>query len=283
MSAQLIDGKAVAQQIRAKTKEAVSRLRRAPALAVVMVGENPASTIYVRNKIRACREVGITSIEGRLPESCSEKELLEVIRMLNEDPCIDGILVQLPLPEHMHAGLILETIDPNKDVDGFHIYNTGKLVTTGSGFKPCTPAGIIALLKAINCPIEGKHAVILGRSNIVGKPLSMLLLQENATVTITHSHTPNLKHYTLDADILVAAIGKTKYVTADMVKPGAVVIDVGTNRDENGKLCGDVDTESVGEKAAWITPVPGGVGPMTIAMLMHNTLLSAQKRQAINH
>lgn len=283
MSAQLIDGKAVAQQIRAKTKEAVSRLRRAPALAVVMVGENPASTIYVRNKIRACREVGITSIERRLPESCSEKELLEVIRMLNEDPCIDGILVQLPLPEHMHAGLILEMIDPNKDVDGFHIYNTGKLVTTGGGFKPCTPAGIIALLKAINCPIEGKHAVILGRSNIVGKPLSMLLLQENATVTITHSHTPNLKHYTLDADILVAAIGKTKYVTADMVKPGAVVIDVGTNRDENGKLCGDVDTESVGEKAAWITPVPGGVGPMTIAMLMHNTLLSAQKRQAINH
>lgn len=283
MSAQLIDGKAVAQQIRAKTKEAVSRLRRAPALAVVMVGENPASTIYVRNKIRACREVGIASIERRLPESCSEKELLEVIRMLNEDPCIDGILVQLPLPEHMHAGLILETIDPNKDVDGFHIYNTGKLVTTGGGFKPCTPAGIIALLKAINCPIEGKHAVILGRSNIVGKPLSMLLLQENATVTITHSHTPNLKHYTLDADILVAAIGKTKYVTADMVKPGAVVIDVGTNRDENGKLCGDVDTESVGEKAAWITPVPGGVGPMTIAMLMHNTLLSAQKRQAINH
>ena len=283
MSAQLIDGKAVAQQIRAKTKEAVSRLRRAPALAVVMVGENPASAIYVRNKIRACREVGITSIERRLPESCSEKELLEVIRMLNEDPCIDGILVQLPLPEHMHAGLILETIDPNKDVDGFHIYNTGKLVTTGGGFKPCTPAGIIALLKAINCPIEGKHAVILGRSNIVGKPLSMLLLQENATVTITHSHTPNLKHYTLDADILVAAIGKTKYVTADMVKPGAVVIDVGTNRDENGKLCGDVDTESVGEKAAWITPVPGGVGPMTIAMLMHNTLLSAQKRQAINH
>ena len=283
MSAQLIDGKAVAQQIRAKTKEAVSRLRRAPALAVVMVGENPASTIYVRNKIRACREVGITSIERRLPESCSEKELLEVIRMLNEDSCIDGILVQLPLPEHMHAGLILETIDPNKDVDGFHIYNTGKLVTTGGGFKPCTPAGIIALLKAINCPIEGKHAVILGRSNIVGKPLSMLLLQENATVTITHSHTPNLKHYTLDADILVAAIGKTKYVTADMVKPGAVVIDVGTNRDENGKLCGDVDTESVGEKAAWITPVPGGVGPMTIAMLMHNTLLSAQKRQAINH
>ena len=283
MSAQLIDGKAVAQQIRAKTKEAVSRLRRAPALAVVMVGENPASTIYVRNKIRACREFGITSIERRLPESCSEKELLEVIRMLNEDPCIDGILVQLPLPEHMHAGLILETIDPNKDVDGFHIYNTGKLVTTGGGFKPCTPAGIIALLKAINCPIEGKHAVILGRSNIVGKPLSMLLLQENATVTITHSHTPNLKHYTLDADILVAAIGKTKYVTADMVKPGAVVIDVGTNRDENGKLCGDVDTESVGEKAAWITPVPGGVGPMTIAMLMHNTLLSAQKGQTINH
>lgn len=281
MSAQLIDGKAIAQQIRAKTKEAASRLRRAPALAVVMVGENPASAVYVRNKVRACKEVGITSIERRLPQSCSDEELLEVIRMLNEDPCVDGILVQLPLPEHMHAGLILETIDPNKDVDGFHIYNTGKLVTTGGGFKPCTPAGIIELLKAINCPIEGKHAVILGRSNIVGKPLSMLLLQENATVTITHSHTPDLKRYTLDADILVAAIGKAKYVTADMVKPGAVVIDVGTNRDENRKLCGDVDTESVREKAAWITPVPGGVGPMTIAMLMHNTLLSAQKRQGI--
>ena len=263
MTAQIIDGKAVAQAIRARTKEAVQKLRRAPALAVVMVGENPASAVYVRNKVRAC----------------SDETLLDVIRTLNNDPCVDGILVQLPLPEHMHAGLILETIDPNKDVDGFHIYNTGKLVTTGGGFKPCTPAGIIELLKAIDYPIEGKHAVILGRSNIVGKPLAMLMLQENATVTMTHSHTPNLKHYTLDADILVAAIGRAKYVTDDMVKPGAVVIDVGMNRDENGKLCGDVDTEKVKEMAGWITPVPGGVGPMTIAMLLHNTLVSAQKRQ----
>ena len=166
-------------------------------------------------------------------------------------------------------------------MDGFHIYNTGKLVTTGGGFKPCTPAGIIELLKAIGYSLEGKHAVILGRSNIVGKPLSMLMLQENATVTITHSHTPDLKRYTLDADVLVAAIGKAKFVKADMVKEGAVVIDVGTNRDENGKLCGDVDTENVKEKAAWITPVPGGVGPMTIAMLLHNTLVSAQKRQGL--
>lgn len=281
MSAQLIDGKAIAQAIRLRTKEAVQKLRRPPALAVVMVGENPASAVYVHNKVRACNEVGITSIEHRLPADCSDEKLLEIIRALNEDASVDGILVQLPLPEHMHAGLILETIDPNKDVDGFHIYNTGKLVTTGGGFKPCTPAGIIELLKAIDYPIEGKHAVILGRSNIVGKPLAMLMLQENATVTMTHSHTPNLKHYTLDADILVAAIGRAKYVKADMVKPGAVVIDVGTNRDENGKLCGDVDTEAAKEVAGWITPVPGGVGPMTIAMLMYNTLLSAQKRQNI--
>ena len=279
MTAQIIDGKAVAQAIRARTKEAVQKLRRAPALAVVMVGENPASAVYVRNKVRACNEVGITSIEHRLPATCSDETLLDVIRTLNNDPCVDGILVQLPLPEHMHAGLILETIDPNKDVDGFHIYNTGKLVTTGGGFKPCTPAGIIELLKAIDYPIEGKHAVILGRSNIVGKPLAMLMLQENATVTMTHSHTPNLKHYTLDADILVAAIGRAKYVTDNMVKPGAVVIDVGMNRDENGKLCGDVDTEKVQEVACWITPVPGGVGPMSIAMLLHNPLVSAQKRQ----
>lgn len=281
MSAQIIDGKSIAKTIRMRTKEAVTKLHRAPALAVVMVGENPASTVYVRNKVRACAEVGITSIEHRLPANCSDEQLLEIIRSLNEDKDVDGILVQLPLPDHMHAGLILETIDPNKDVDGFHIYNTGKLVTTGDGFKPCTPAGIIELLKAIDYPIEGKHAVILGRSNIVGKPLAMLLLQENATITITHSHTPNLKHYTQDADILVAAIGQAKYVTADMVKPGAVVIDVGTNQDKNGKLCGDVDTEAVKEIAGWITPVPGGVGPMTIAMLMHNTLLSAQKRQGV--
>lgn len=278
MSANYIDGKAIAKSIREKTKAAVALLPRKPGLAVVMVGENPASAVYVRNKLRACNEVGIVSIECYMPESASQEELLEQIERLNNDPAVDGILVQLPLPAHMQAGPILEAIDPNKDVDGFHIYNTGKLVTTGGGFKPCTPAGIIELLKAIDCPIEGKHCVILGRSNIVGKPLSMLMLQENGTVTMTHSHTPDIRRYTLDADILVAAIGRAKYVKADMVKKGAVVIDVGTNRTEDGKLCGDVDTEEVAKVAGWITPVPGGVGPMTIAMLMHNTLLSAQKR-----
>lgn len=278
MSANYIDGKAIAKSIREKTKAAVTLLPRKPGLAVVMVGENPASAVYVRNKLRACNEVGIVSIECYMPESASQEELLEQIERLNNDPAVDGILVQLPLPAHMQAGPILEAIDPNKDVDGFHIYNTGKLVTTGGGFKPCTPAGIIELLKAIDCPIEGKHCVILGRSNIVGKPLSMLMLQENGTVTMTHSHTPDIRRYTLDADILVAAIGRAKYVKADMVKEGAVVIDVGTNRTEDGKLCGDVDTEEVAKVAGWITPVPGGVGPMTIAMLIHNTLLSAQKR-----
>ena len=278
MSANYIDGKAIAKSIREKTKAAVTLLPRKPGLAVVMVGENPASAVYVRNKLRACNEVGIVSIECYMPESASQEELLEQIERLNNDPAVDGILVQLPLPAHMQAGPILEAIDPNKDVDGFHIYNTGKLVTTGGGFKPCTPAGIIELLKAIDCPIEGKHCVILGRSNIVGKPLSMLMLQENGTVTMTHSHPPDIRRYTLDADILVAAIGRAKYVKADMVKEGAVVIDVGTNRTEDGKLCGDVDTEEVAKVAGWITPVPGGVGPMTIAMLMHNTLLSAQKR-----
>ena len=278
MSANYIDGKAIAKSIREKTKAAVTLLPRKPGLAVVMVGENPASAVYVRNKLRACNEVGIVSIECYMPESASQEELLEQIERLNNDPAVDGILVQLPLPAHMQAGPILEAIDPNKDVDGFHIYNTGKLVTTGGGFKPCTPAGIIELLKAIDCPIEGKHCVILGRSNIVGKPLSMLMLQENGTVTMTHSHTPDIRRYTLDADILVAAIGRAKYVKADMVKEGAVVIDVGTNRTEDGKLCGDVDTEEVAKVAGWITPVPGGVGPMTIAMLMHNTLLSDQKR-----
>lgn len=278
MSANYIDGKAIAKSIREKTKAAVTLLPRKPGLAVVMVGENPASAVYVRNKLRACNEVGIVSIECYMPESASQEELLEQIERLNNDPAVDGILVQLPLPAHMQAGPILEAIDPNKDVDGFHIYNTGKLVTTGGGFKPCTPAGIIELLKAIDCSYQGKHCVILGRSNIVGKPLSMLMLQENGTVTMTHSHTPDIRRYTLDADILVAAIGRAKYVKADMVKEGAVVIDVGTNRTEDGKLCGDVDTEEVAKVAGWITPVPGGVGPMTIAMLMHNTLLSAQKR-----
>lgn len=283
MTAQIIDGKTVATQIRAQTKAEVAKLDRAPALAVIMVGDNPASAVYVRNKIKACNEAGIISIERHLPDSCSEETLLSQIEALNRDDTVDGILVQLPLPAQIRSGLVLEKIDPDKDVDGFHIYNTGKLMTTGGGFKPCTPAGIMELLQAIGYNVEGKHAVILGRSNIVGKPLAMLMLQANATVTMTHSHTPDLKRYTKDADILVAAIGKPKFVTADMIKKGAVVIDVGVNRDENGKLCGDVDTESAKDVAGWITPVPGGVGPMTIAMLLHNTLISAQKRQKLSN
>ncbi|MBO7173141.1 MAG: bifunctional methylenetetrahydrofolate dehydrogenase/methenyltetrahydrofolate cyclohydrolase FolD [Burkholderiaceae bacterium] len=279
MTAQWIDGREIAKAIRLGVKEEISTLVRKPALAVVMVGENPASVVYVRNKIKACQEVGITSIERVMPQDSTEECLLETIRALNEDNGIDGILVQLPLPAHINAKAVLEAIDPNKDVDGFHIFNTGKLFTTGEGFKPCTPAGIIELLKATGTPIAGRHAVILGRSNIVGKPMAMLLLQENATVTITHSHTQELAAHTRQADILVAAIGRAKFVTADMVKPGAVVIDVGMNRDENGKLCGDVDTDAVKEVASWVTPVPGGVGPMTIAMLMVNTLTSAKTRQ----
>lgn len=280
MTAQLIDGRVIAQNIRANVKEKIAGLQRKPALAVVMVGENPASVVYVRNKIKACKEVGITSIEFVMPDDTTEAALLEAIKRLNDDNGVDGILVQLPLPAHINAKAVLEAIDPDKDVDGFHIFNTGKLFTTGDGFKPCTPAGIIELLKSLDRPIAGLHAVILGRSNIVGKPMALLLLQENATVTITHSHTQELARYTRDADILVAAIGRAKFVTADMVKPGAIVIDVGMNRDENGKLCGDVDTDSVKEVASWITPVPGGVGPMTIAMLMVNTLTSALTRQA---
>ena len=279
MTAQWIDGREIAKAIRLGVKEEISTLVRKPALAVVMVGENPASVVYVRNKIKACQEVGITSIERVMPQDSTEECLLETIRALNEDNGIDGILVQLPLPAHINAKAVLEAIDPNKDVDGFHIFNTGKLFTTGEGFKPCTPAGIIELLKATGTPIAGRHAVILGRSNLVGKPMAMLLLQENATVTITHSHTQELAAHTRQADILVAAIGRAKFVTADMVKPGAVVIDVGMNRDENGKLCGDVDTDAVKEVASWVTPVPGGVGPMTIAMLMVNTLTSAKTRQ----
>ena len=279
MAAQLIDGRSIAQAIRTGVKEEIATLSRRPALAVVMVGDNPASQVYVRNKIKACQEVGIISIEQVMPADTTQESLLAAIEHLNQDSGVDGILVQLPLPAHINAKAVLEAIDPNKDVDGFHIFNTGKLFTTGEGFKPCTPAGIIELLKAIDTPIAGRHAVILGRSNIVGKPMAMLLLQENATVTITHSQTQNLADLTRQADILVAAIGRAKFVTADMVKPGAVVIDVGMNRDENGKLCGDVDTAGVSEVASWITPVPGGVGPMTIAMLMVNTLTSAKARQ----
>lgn len=278
MTAQIIDGRAIAAAVRQKVKSEVATLSRTPALAVVMVGENPASFVYVRNKTRACNEVGIASVECFMPENTTQESLLECIHRLNDDKDIDGILVQLPLPKHIDAKAVLEAIDPNKDVDGFHIFNTGKLFTTGDGFKPCTPYGIIEMLKAINYPIAGKHAVIVGRSNIVGKPMALLLLQEDATVTIAHSRTQDLATFTRQADIVVAALGKPKFITSEMLKPGCVVIDVGMNRDENGKLCGDVDTQAAMHIAGWITPVPGGVGPMTIAMLMMNTLESAKMR-----
>ena len=281
MSAQLIDGKAIAQAIRAHTKQAAAKLRRAPALAVVMVGENPASAVYVRNKVKACNEVGITSIEHRLPSDCSDERLLQVIRALNEDACIDGILVQLPLPEHMHAGLILETIDPNKDVDGFHPFNMGRIFCNLEGFIPATPMGVITLLKHYQIPIKGKNVVIVGASNIVGKPLGALFLNENATITLCHIYTQNLMEHTKKADILCVGVGKPNLITKDMVKEGAVVVDIGITRLDNGRIVGDVDYENVAPLCSYITPVPGGVGPMTIASLLQNTIKAAKLRAEI--
>ena len=279
MPAVRMDGKALAAKVKEEVRAQVERMERKPGLAVVLVGDNPASRVYVNGKKKDCGECGIYSEEYAIPAQTTQQELLELVDTLNGREDIDGILVQLPLPKHLNEKEVLLAIRPDKDVDCFHPFNVGQLMIGENGFQPCTPAGVMRMLQEYGIDPAGKHCVIVGRSNIVGKPLAMLMLQENATVTMTHSHTPNLKHYTLDADILVAAIGRAKYVTSDMIKPGAVVIDVGTNRDENGKLCGDVDTENAMKVAGWITPVPGGVGPMTIAMLMHNTLLSAQKRQ----
>ena len=241
------------------------------------MGENPASQVYVRNKIKACEEAGIRSIEKRLPESTSEEDLLNLVRSLNEDPSVDGILVQLPLPKHISDLKVIDTISPDKDVDGFHPRNVGALVTGEDGFVSCTPAGIIQLLKRSNIDIDGKECVVVGRSNIVGKPMAILLLRENATVTICHSHTKDLKEVCKRADILVAAIGKPKFFNREYIKEGAVVIDVGIHRNEQNKLCGDVRYEEVAEKASAITPVPGGVGPMTIAMLMSNCVESLNR------
>ena len=292
MTAKLIDGKALAAKIRADMKVKVAQLEAEhgyrPGLAVVLVGENPASQVYVRNKIKACEEAGIRSIEKRLPESTSEEELLNLVRSLNEDPSVDGILVQLPLPKHISDLKVIDTISPDKDVDGFHVNSAGRLLVGRPGFRPCTPAGIAEMLDSIgfDCTgkravvvgrsnIVGKHAVVVGRSNIVGKPMALMLLERNATVTIAHSRTKDLPAVCREADLLVVAVGRAKLVTADYVKEGAVVIDVGMDRDENGKLCGDVNTESVLEKASYVTPVPGGVGPMTIAMLLTNTVSAA--------
>ncbi|MBQ2819939.1 MAG: bifunctional methylenetetrahydrofolate dehydrogenase/methenyltetrahydrofolate cyclohydrolase FolD [Clostridia bacterium] len=280
MSATLINGKQIAKETYAELKERTEALAEKgiiPGLTVIIVGENPASMTYVASKEKKAAQLGWNSKVIRLEESISQAELIEVIEKLNADQSVDGILVQLPLPKHINELDVLEKIDPDKDVDGFHIVNSGRLFAGLDGFVPCTPKGIMKLIASTGVDISGKNAVVLGRSLIVGKPIALLLTAGNATVTICHSRTADLREHTLRADILVAAIGKPKFVTADMVKEGAVVIDVGINRTEEG-LVGDVDFESVKEKAGYITPVPGGVGPMTIAMLMENTVISAERR-----
>ena len=270
---QMIDGKKISQEIKDELREKMVELKQkgeSRCLAVIQVGDDPASSVYVNNKKKACEYIGIDSESYHLPEETTEKELLELIDELNRKPEVNGILVQLPLPKQIDENKILLAISPEKDVDGFHPVNVGNLSIGRPGFVSCTPAGVIQLLKRSGIEIEGKECVVLGRSNIVGKPMAMLLLRENGTVTVCHSRTKNLKEITRRADILVAAIGKPKFIDADYVKEGAVVIDVGIHRNENGKLCGDVDFEGVAPHCAAITPVPGGVGPMTIAMLMNN-------------
>jgi methylenetetrahydrofolate dehydrogenase (NADP+)/methenyltetrahydrofolate cyclohydrolase len=277
--AKIIDGKQISLDIKNELKEKVAKYKEQGieiTLAVVKVGNDPASAVYVRNKEKACEYVGINSKTLALPEETTEEELLNVVKELNEDKNVNGILVQLPLPKHIDESKVLLTIDSTKDVDGFHPVNVGKMVIGEDTFLPCTPAGIIEMIKRTDIDIEGKECVVIGRSNIVGKPMAMLMLKENATVTIAHSRTKVLKEVTKRADIIVAAIGKAKFVTADYVKEGAVVIDVGMDRDENGKLCGDVDFESVSKVASAITPVPGGVGPMTVTMLLVNCLRSVE-------
>ena len=271
--AQLIDGKLISTQIKDELKAEVTELKAkgiTPCLAVIQVGNDPASCVYVNNKKKACSYIGIESLSYELEEQISQEELLTIIDELNHNEMVNGILVQLPLPKHIDENTVIHAIAPEKDVDGFHPETVGNMCIGSKGFLPCTPAGVIQLLKRSNIEIEGKECVVIGRSNIVGKPMAMLLLRENGTVTITHSRTKDLKEITKRADILVAAIGKPKFVTAEYVKEGAVVIDVGIHRNENNKLCGDVDFDDVIQKASAITPVPGGVGPMTIAMLMNN-------------
>jgi len=280
MTAQKIDGNALSQTLRADvTKRATALKARGitPGLAVILVGENPASQVYVRNKVKACEDSGLHSTLEKHPASLTEAALLNRIDALNQDTSIHGILVQLPLPEHIDAQKVIEAISPAKDVDGFHIASAGALMTGIPGFWPCTPYGCMKMLESIGYELKGKHAVVIGRSNIVGKPMALMLLKKNATVTICHSATQNLKAITLQADVIVAAVGKRNILTADMVKPGAVVLDVGMNRNEEGKLCGDVDFAGVEQVAGYITPVPGGVGPMTITMLLVNTLEAAER------
>ena len=280
MPAQLIDGVKLSQQLRAEIAERAAKLSAAgqqPGLAVILVGEDQASQVYVRNKVKACGDVGFHSVLEKYDADLSEADLLARIAALNEDPAIHGILVQMPLPKHISPNKVIEAIATSKDVDGYSVLSAGELVANLPGFRPCTPYGCMKLIESTGYDLRGKHAVVIGRSNTVGKPMGLLLLQANATVTICHSATPDLGYHTRQADVIVAAVGRRNTVTADMVKPGAIVIDVGMNRDDNGKLCGDVDTAAVAEVASHITPVPGGVGPMTITMLLMNTVESAER------
>ena len=284
MTAQLIDGNALSRQLRAEVATRTSTLKSrgiTPGLAVILVGDNPASQVYVRNKVKACEDSGLYSVLEKHDASMTEAELLARVEALNNDPSIHGILVQLPLPKHIDDHKVIEAISPLKDVDGFHVASAGALMVGEVGFKACTPYGCMKMLESIGLKdLRGKHAVVIGRSNIVGKPMAMMLLAQNATVTITHSGTADLAAMTRQADIVVAAVGKRNVLTADMVKPGAVVIDVGMNRNDEGKLCGDVDFDGVKQVAGYITPVPGGVGPMTITMLLVNTLEAAERLAA---
>ena len=280
----IIDGKAVSRAVREQVAAETAQLKEkgiVPGLAVIIVGEDPASQVYVNNKEKACAEVGFYSEKFALPESTNQQELNALVEELNARKDINGILCQLPLPAHLNDKEVINLISPEKDVDAFHPVNVGAIMIGDYNFLPCTPAGVMELIHSTGVDISGKKAVVIGRSNIVGKPMAMLLLHENATVEITHSKTKNLSEITSQADILVAAIGKAKFVTADMIKEGAVVIDVGMNRDENGRLCGDVDFASAADKCSFITPVPGGVGPMTISMLMKNTLTAAKLQNGL--
>ena len=285
MTAQIIDGNVLSRQMRLQVAQRAAALRArgiTPGLAVVLVGDNPASQVYVRNKVKACEDNGLFSVLDKYPDTLSEADLLTRIDALNNDVAIHGILVQLPLPAHIDAQKVIEAIAPGKDVDGFHVASAGALMVGQPGFWPCTPYGCMKMLESIGYDLQGKHAVVIGRSNIVGKPMALMLLQKNATVTVCHSATVDLKAMTLQADVIVAAVGKRNVLTADMVKPGAVVIDIGMNRIPDGetgagKLCGDVDFDGVSQVAGYITPVPGGVGPMTITMLLVNTLAAAER------
>ncbi|TWO67010.1 bifunctional methylenetetrahydrofolate dehydrogenase/methenyltetrahydrofolate cyclohydrolase [Caenimonas sedimenti] len=280
MAAQLIDGNALAKQIRAEVQGRTQALKARgvqPALAIILVGDDPASQVYTKHKVNDSTETGLAATLERYPATMTEADLLARIRQLNDDPAVHGILVQLPLPRHMDSHKVIETISPAKDVDGFHVASAGALMVGQPGYWPCTPYGCLKMLDSIGYDLKGKHAVVIGRSNIVGKPMALMLLGRDATVSICHSRTSDLKALTLQADVVVAAVGRRNVLTADMVKPGAVVIDVGMNRNDEGKLCGDVDFEGVRQVAGWITPVPGGVGPMTRAMLLVNTLTAAER------